>query len=70
MVNCCKNCRQASMYTGYDDFYCRSYRSYMRAEEYNCNKFKEKGYSYVPDEEADMYDIPESYIVGHIPGDS
>ena len=25
--------------------------------------------SYVPDEEPDMYDIPESYITGHIPGD-
>ena len=30
---------------------------------------KRNSISYVPDEEPDMYDIPESYLVDHIPGD-
>lgn len=37
---CCAKCVNAEDYTGYDDFYCSAYNSWIRAERYNCKQFK------------------------------
>ena len=38
--NCCKNCENAKNYSGYEDHYCYAYQCYIRAEQYDCEKFK------------------------------
>lgn len=40
--NCCANCCHTSGYTGYDDFYCDTKHTWIRSENYKCDKFKSK----------------------------
>lgn len=37
--NCCKNCRCADFYTGWEDFYCKAKCTWVRAEYYDCEDF-------------------------------
>lgn len=39
--NCCKNCFYAEDYSGYDDHFCKILNHGIRAEVYDCDKFRE-----------------------------